>query len=147
MSSEVSSTVDTCHKDGEDFFPTAEELESYYNMLENGTILELEWQCPGRRAPSPDSSSCGHKEQTNSTDITETMEYSKLNVIKTQKCNKNIFHLYRPRINNDFDFNDDLAQPQMRVRIHHSTPKSVKKKTANFAGVMEALKKKNAEGS
>lgn len=48
---------------------------------------------------------------------------------------------------NDFDFSDDIAQPQMRVRNQNSTPKSAKKKTANFAGVMEVLKKKNAEVS
>lgn len=47
---------------------------------------------------------------------------------------------------NDFDFSVDDVTPQIRAR--HGTPKSVKKKkTANFAGVMEALKKKNAEGS
>ncbi|XP_023302415.2 uncharacterized protein LOC111684473 [Lucilia cuprina] len=126
MSSEVSSTNDICLKDNDDFYPSAEELENYYNMLENGTILELEWQCPGRRPPSPDCSSSGSKEQTNSTDITETQE---------------------PLKSNDFDFSDDVAQPQMRVRSQNSTPKSVKKITANFAGVMEALKKKNAEGS
>lgn len=74
MSSEVSSTVDNSLKDNDDFYPSAEELETYYNMLENGTILELEWQCPGRRPPSPDCSSNNSKEQTNSTDTTETQE-------------------------------------------------------------------------
>lgn len=74
MSSEVSSSVDNCLKDNEDFFPTAEELESFYNILENGSILELEWQCPGRRPPSPDCSSSGSKEPSNSTDTTETQE-------------------------------------------------------------------------
>lgn len=33
----------------------AEELESYYLMLEAGNIPELQWQFPGRRPPSPDA--------------------------------------------------------------------------------------------
>ena len=85
MSSEVSSSVDNCAKDSEEFFPTAEELESYYNMLENGSILELEWQCPGRRPPSPDCSSSGSKDQTNSNDTMETQEYVQFILCKKKK--------------------------------------------------------------
>ncbi|XP_075155475.1 PTIP binding protein Pa1 [Haematobia irritans] len=125
MSSEVSSSVDSTFKDNDDIFPTAEELESYYNMLENGTILELEWHCPGRRPPSPDASNTSSKEQTTSAETTEPQE---------------------PMKANDFDFSDDVTQLNNKLR-RQGTPKSVKKKTANFAGVMEALKKKNAEGS
>ena len=70
------------------------------------------------------------------------------NLFYARKRNLNInLFSYRPLKANDFDFSDDVAQPQMRVRNQNSTPKSVKKITANFAGVMEALKKKNAEGS
>uniref|UniRef100_A0A1A9UEI8 PAXIP1-associated glutamate-rich protein 1 n=1 Tax=Glossina austeni TaxID=7395 RepID=A0A1A9UEI8_GLOAU len=126
MTTEVTSSGDSCIKDGEDFMPSAEELENYYNILESGTILELEWQCPGRRSPSPDCASNTNKEQTKSTHTNKTQE---------------------PMKANDFDFSDDIAQPQMRVRSQNSTPKSAKKKTANFAGVMEVLKKKNAEDS
>lgn len=36
------------------FSANAEELETYYMMLENGSIPELQWQFPGRRPPSPD---------------------------------------------------------------------------------------------
>lgn len=46
---------------------------------------------------------------------------------------------------NDFDFMDDVALPQMRVRNQNSTPKSAKKKTANFAGVIDALKKQRQQ--
>ncbi|XP_013112406.2 uncharacterized protein LOC106090673 [Stomoxys calcitrans] len=119
----MTSSADTTFKDGEELFPSADELETYYNMLENGSILELDWQCPGRRPPSPDVTNAS-KDQNNLTETIETQE---------------------PMKTNDFDFSDDVAQPQMRAR--HGTPKSLKKKTANFAGVMEALKKKNAEGS
>lgn len=57
-----------CFADGEDFAPNAEELENFYLSLENGNIPELQWQCPGRRAPSPISI----KEEPKSS--TETIE-------------------------------------------------------------------------
>lgn len=44
--------------------------------------------------------------------------------------------------NKDFDFMDEAATPTMRVRAQNATPKgSAKKKTANFAGVIDAMKK------
>lgn len=37
---------------------------------------------------------------------------------------------------------DEMAQPTMRVRSTNSTPKgSAKKKTTNFAGVLDSMKK------
>lgn len=37
-----------------DWMPSPEELENAYCALEKGTYtLELNWKCPGRRAPSP----------------------------------------------------------------------------------------------
>lgn len=37
---------------------------------------------------------------------------------------------------------DEVSAPQMRVRSQNTTPKgSAKKKTANFAGVIDAMKK------
>lgn len=41
--------------DGEDIEPSAEELDSMYQSLENGSssMLELQWRFPGRRLPSP----------------------------------------------------------------------------------------------
>lgn len=57
MTNEVSTTVESfslpCAPENEDFVPSAEELENFYTMLETGTIPELDWKCPGRRAPSP----------------------------------------------------------------------------------------------
>ncbi|EDW58057.1 uncharacterized protein Pa1 [Drosophila virilis] len=108
------------------FSANAEELESYYLMLEAGNIPELQWQFPGRRAPSPDASVGGSNKELEA--ATETVEQE-------------------PQKANDFDFSDEVAPTQMRVRSQTSTPKSAKKKTANFAGVMETLKKKKTEGS
>lgn len=48
----------------------------------------------------------------------------------------------RPTKNKDFDFMDEVATPTMRVRAQNATLKgSAKKKTANFAGVIDAMKK------
>ncbi|ALC49429.1 Pa1 [Drosophila busckii] len=102
------------------FSANAEELESYYLLLESGTIPDLQWQFPGRRAPSPDASTSGNSKELEV--AAEAVEQE-------------------PQKNNDFDFSDDVAPTQMRVRSQTSTPKSAKKKTANFAGVLETLKK------
>ncbi|KAM8720431.1 hypothetical protein ACLKA7_006476 [Drosophila subpalustris] len=110
------------------FSANAEELESYYLMLEAGNIPELQWQFPGRRAPSPDASGAGGNNNKELEAATEAVEQE-------------------PQKANDFDFSDEVAPTQMRVRSQTSTPKSAKKKTANFAGVLETLKKKKTEGS
>uniref|UniRef100_A0A0A1X3Q0 Katanin p80 WD40-containing subunit B1 n=1 Tax=Zeugodacus cucurbitae TaxID=28588 RepID=A0A0A1X3Q0_ZEUCU len=103
--------------------PGAEELENLYMLLEKGTIPELQWQFPGRQ-------------QTNNETVAPKVEPAAS--ANTEE---------EPAAKTDFDFSDDVTQPQMRVRNQNSTPKSTKKKVANFAGVMEVLKKKNAEGS
>ncbi|XP_017483089.1 PREDICTED: uncharacterized protein LOC108381546 [Rhagoletis zephyria] len=116
-----------CHNSNNEeyFIPGAEELESLYLMLEKGTIPELQWQFPGRQTINTETTGSTSKIEPATTTNAET----------------------EPAAKNDFDFSDDIAQPQMRVRSQNSTPKSTKKKIANFAGVMEVLKKKNAEGS
>lgn len=42
-----------CVPDDEDLEPPPEELATMYQTLENGSMLELQWKCPGRRLPSP----------------------------------------------------------------------------------------------
>lgn len=54
------------------FAANAEELENYYLMLEKGTIPELQWQSPGRRAPSPDANAGGNNKELEA--ATETVE-------------------------------------------------------------------------
>lgn len=50
--------------------------------------------------------------------------------------------LYRASKNLEFDFMDEVAAPTMRVQRPGTGPKSsVKKKTANFASVLDAMKK------
>lgn len=100
-----------------DWMPSPEELETAYSALENGTyVLELNWKCPGRRAPSP-----AKKDEPKVAD----------NVDKEAAMK-----------NKEFDFMDDVALPQMRVRGQNSGPKgSAKKKTTNFAGILDQMKK------
>ncbi|XP_054727317.1 uncharacterized protein LOC129236995 [Anastrepha obliqua] len=119
-------SVECFNSNNEEFFiPGAEELENLYVMLEKGTIPELQWQFPGRQPICTETTGSTPKIEPTATANAES----------------------EPAAKNDFDFSDDVAQPQMRVRSQNSTPKSTKKKIANFAGVMEVLKKKNAEGS
>jgi len=130
------------------FSANAEELEGYYLMLEAGNIPELQWQFPGRRAPSPDASAGGNNKEIEA--ATEAVEQEYVNIpLPIYRLSSSLSALSpcRPQKANDFDFSDDVAPTQMRVRSQTSTPKSAKKKTANFAGVLETLKKKKTEGS
>ncbi|XP_055602237.1 uncharacterized protein LOC129757500 [Uranotaenia lowii] len=101
----------------DDLIPAPEELEAAYVALEAGTYaLELNWKCPGRRPPSP-----VQKDEPKSTEVTEKET---------------------PTKNKEFDFMDDVGLPQMRVRNQNTGPKgSAKKKTTNFAGVLDQMKK------
>ncbi|XP_062554537.1 uncharacterized protein LOC134219718 [Armigeres subalbatus] len=101
----------------DDLIPSPEDLESAYVALENGTYpLELIWKCPGRRPPSP--------VQKDEPKVAEPVEKD------------------TPTKNKEFDFMDDAALPQMRVRAQNTGPKgSAKKKTTNFAGVLDQMKK------
>ncbi|XP_052867459.1 uncharacterized protein LOC128273518 [Anopheles cruzii] len=100
-----------------DWMPSPEELDAAYSAMENGTYtLELNWKCPGRRAPSP-----AKKDEPKMTEVADKESSSK---------------------NKEFDFMDDVTLPQMRVRGQNSGPKgSAKKKTTNFASVLDQMKK------
>uniref|UniRef100_A0A2M3ZKA5 Uncharacterized protein n=1 Tax=Anopheles braziliensis TaxID=58242 RepID=A0A2M3ZKA5_9DIPT len=100
-----------------DWMPSPEELDAAYTAMENGTYtLELNWKNPGRRAPSPVK-----KDEPKVSEVAEKESSTK---------------------NKEFDFMDDVAPAQMRVRGQNSGPKgSAKKKTTNFAGVLDQMKK------
>ncbi len=43
-----------CLADDEDLEPLPEVLESMYQQLESGSMIDLQWKCPGRRTvPTP----------------------------------------------------------------------------------------------
>jgi len=53
-----------------------------------------------------------------------------------------IIAVFRPTKTLDFDFMDESPLQQIRVRNQNATPKgSAKKKTTNFAGVIDSMKK------
>ncbi|GAB0094967.1 hypothetical protein DMENIID0001_102930 [Sergentomyia squamirostris] len=98
---------------------TPEELEAEYTLQSNGSIPELEWKNPGRqKLPLPTSM----PDQTSLSDAADK---------ETENA----------QINKEFDFMDEtpLNTAQMRVRTPNATPK--KKKTTNFAGVLDTMKK------
>ena len=42
-----------CLPDDEELEPTPHELDMMYQTLNSGKTIKLEWQCPGRRPPTP----------------------------------------------------------------------------------------------
>uniref|UniRef100_T1E7R8 Putative ptip associated 1 n=1 Tax=Anopheles aquasalis TaxID=42839 RepID=T1E7R8_ANOAQ len=100
-----------------DWMPSPEELDAAYSAMENGTYtLELTWKNPGRRAPSTREKGRTESERSGGQESSSK--------------------------NKEFDFMDDVAPAQMRVRGQNSGPKgSAKKKTTNFAGVLDQMKK------
>lgn len=105
-----------CINELDDCEPSPEELDAIYTLLDKGGMIELNWKCSGKRAPSPI-----RKEESKPIETTEQ------NVKSSREM--------------EFDFMDDVALPQMRQR--NQTPKSTTKKktTTNFAGVIDQLRK------
>ncbi|XP_055319523.1 PAXIP1-associated glutamate-rich protein 1 [Sitodiplosis mosellana] len=106
----------SCVPDHEEFEPTPDELDKMYHRLNKGETLNLDWQCPGRRPPTP-------------VQVADTDVKKNANAVQASK-------------NLEFDFMDDVPPPTMRVQRTITTPKlSVKKKPASFANVLDAMKK------
>lgn len=106
---------DFCITELDDCEPTPEELDAIYTLLDKGGFIDLKWKCPGKRAPSPI-----RKEETKPVETPE----------QKAKAAKEM----------EFDFMDDVSLPTMRQRTQ--TPKTgPKKKTTNFAGVLDQMKK------
>ncbi|XP_031625855.1 uncharacterized protein LOC116342395 [Contarinia nasturtii] len=102
--------------DNEALEPTPDELDLMYQKLNSGELIELAWKSSGYRAPTP-------------TPVANAEVKKNAN---TELASKNL----------EFDFMDEVASPTMRVQRPMSTPKSsTKKKTANFASVLDAMKK------
>ncbi|XP_071443604.1 PAXIP1-associated glutamate-rich protein 1 [Hetaerina americana] len=98
--------------------PPAEDIIRLYEMLDRGKTVELEWQCPGRRAPSPAE-----------TDYYPDEEESQESI---------------PQEKSDFDFAEDFSgsAPTPRRAIGAGTPKgSAKKKTTSLDGVLYNIRR------
>ncbi|KAJ6632811.1 hypothetical protein Bhyg_16351 [Pseudolycoriella hygida] len=111
-----------CIADDEELEPSAEDLEAMYQKLENGSLLDLQWKCPGRRrAPTPPTAVEAEVPAAPEKEIVSK--------------------------NKEFDFMEEVAKPAMRVRPNTTPKTSAKKKTANFAGVLDAMKKHRLSSS
>lgn len=97
------------------FEPPAEEIEKYYNLLDNGELPVLKWESPGYRPPTP-------KDEP----TTPTKED---NIIEDEKS--------------DFDFMDEMSTPRLPVRRDGDVglKGSAKKKTTSLDGVLSNMRR------
>lgn len=100
---------------GKNWMPDPNELEELYKSFEKSGTLNLEWKCPGRRAPSPVPVS-----KENQADVPTSP-------IREEKS--------------DFDFMDEVSSLRLRVRREgeDTLRGSAKKKTTSFDGILSNL--------
>ncbi|CAH1366515.1 hypothetical protein MTP99_007826 [Tenebrio molitor] len=97
--------------------PPPEVIEKYYEQLSKGEIPELNWKCPGYRAPSP-----------------EVQEAPQTEVEPKQIEDKS-----------DFDFMDETTSPRLKIRNkgEEALKGSAKKKTTSLDGVINNMRRHN----
>lgn len=96
--------------------PDIQELVRLYEMLDKDGVIELEWQCPGRQAPSP-------MEGDHFSDDDDKIEIPDIK---------------------DFDFADELSQLQFTPRRNPCTTElkgSAKKKTTSFDSILSNMRR------
>lgn len=97
--------------------PKAEEILRMYTILSEKGVLELEWQCPGRRSPSV------HSNESDGADRRAVEE----NETKTVEPN-------------EFDFDDEGLEPKPSPKItprrRTNPPSNAQKRVAKFDKVM-----------
>lgn len=102
----------------DDWEPSPEEIVELYEQIAREKILELEWQCPGRRPPTPlNSLDSQNSQDENSSEIKEEE-------------------------NTDFDFKDEMSQLRLSVRPtgEHLGPRgSAKKKTTSLDAILSNM--------
>ncbi|CAH4035214.1 unnamed protein product [Pieris brassicae] len=101
---------------GKSWMPDPTELEELYKTIEINETINLEWRCPGRRAPSPVPVSNENQPKT--------MEVSPVREEKS-----------------DFDFMDEMGSLHLRVRREgeDTLRGSAKKKTTSFNGILSNM--------
>lgn len=102
----------------DDWEPSPEEIIELYEQIDREKILELEWQCPGRRPPTPLNISDGQNNQDEN-----------LSEIKEEE-------------NTDFDFKDEMSQLRLNVRPtgEYVGPRgSAKKKTTSLDAILSNM--------
>ncbi|XP_047534070.1 PAXIP1-associated glutamate-rich protein 1A [Vanessa atalanta] len=100
---------------GKNWMPDPSELEELYKTIEKSGPLNLEWKCPGRRAPSPIPVS------------KENQPVEPSSPIREEKS--------------DFDFMDEVSSLRLRVRREgeDTLRGSAKKKTTSFDGILSNM--------
>ncbi|CAG9783375.1 unnamed protein product [Diatraea saccharalis] len=100
---------------GKSWIPDPNELEELYKSIEKSGTLNLEWKCPGRRAPSPIPIS------------KENQPELPISPIREEKS--------------DFDFMDEVSSLRLRVRREgeDTLRGSAKKKTTSFDGILSNM--------
>lgn len=100
---------------GKSWMPDPVELEELYKSIDRTGTLNLEWKCPGRRAPSPVP------------ERKENQPEMPMSPIREEKS--------------DFDFMDEVSNLRLRVRRdgEDTLRGSAKKKTTSFDGILSNM--------
>lgn len=105
-------------RDNGEWEPEPSVIVELYNRMESDGFIELEWQCPGRRPPTPQSSS-DNKDNTDekTTEVVEEDDKS------------------------DFEFRDEMSQLRLSVRPAENVgPRgSAKKKTTSLDAILSNM--------
>lgn len=107
----------TDEKTARNWEPSPEEIVELFDKLDKGEILQLDWQCPGRRPPTPDDA---NDSQNNNHDEASELKHEE---------------------KSDFDFEDDMAQLRLSVRKSGNVePRgSAKKKTTSLDAILSNM--------
>ncbi|XP_065205617.1 PAXIP1-associated glutamate-rich protein 1 [Planococcus citri] len=96
------------------WLPPPEEIVRLYEAIDEHGCLELEWQCPGRRPPTP----------------TETAH-------SNPSSNENVDE--EPINNSDFDFQEEMNHLNLRPTGDNQLKGSAKKKTTTFDAILSNM--------
>ncbi|XP_053602013.1 PAXIP1-associated glutamate-rich protein 1 [Plodia interpunctella] len=100
---------------GKNWMPDPAELEGLYKSIDKSGTLNLEWKCPGRRAPTPVPVSNSNQPEMPASPVREEKS--------------------------DFDFMDEVNSLSLRVRRdgEDTLRGSAKKKTTSFDGILSNM--------
>ncbi|XP_065351732.1 PAXIP1-associated glutamate-rich protein 1 isoform X1 [Cloeon dipterum] len=96
------------------WIPVASEIKKLFETLDKNQILDLSWQCPGKRNPKSDERDL------------ETNEFEE----EEETPN-----------NTDFDFADETATPKLRRAMDNSGRGSARKKTTSLDSVLSNMRR------
>ncbi|PNF22854.1 hypothetical protein B7P43_G16599 [Cryptotermes secundus] len=97
--------------------PSPGDIAALYDRVDREGVLELDWQCPGRRVPSPAQDDFYQEDE-------ESLES-------------------KPEEKSDFDFMDEMSAPKFTPRrTGEGGPKgSAKKKTTSLDGILSNIRR------